>query len=57
MYKFGSVLSLLGMVSAFGPDADTIPRRLEPLSNLYTVLLEDGLKESPKHVRQKQIRE
>jgi hypothetical protein len=36
-----------------GPDADTIPRRLEPLPNLYTVPLEDGLKESPKQVRQK----
>jgi hypothetical protein len=28
-------------------------RRLEPLPNLYTVPLEDGLKESLKHVRQK----
>jgi hypothetical protein len=35
-----------------GPDADTVPRRLEPLPNLYTVPLEDGLKESPEHVRQ-----
>jgi hypothetical protein len=39
-----------------GPDADTIPRRLELLPNLYTVPLEGVLKESPKHVRQKQIR-
>jgi hypothetical protein len=38
------------------PDADTIPRRLEPLPNLYTVPLEDGLKESPKRLRQKQLR-
>jgi hypothetical protein len=36
-----------------GPDADTIPRRLEILLNFYTVPLEDGLKESPKHVRHK----
>jgi hypothetical protein len=34
-----------------GPDADTIPRKLEPLPNLYTVPLKDELKESPKHVR------
>jgi hypothetical protein len=27
-------------------------RRPEPKPNLYTVPLEDGLKESPKHVRQ-----
>jgi hypothetical protein len=39
-----------------GPGADTIPRRLKPLPNLYKLTLEDGLKESPKHVRQKQIR-
>jgi hypothetical protein len=39
-----------------GPDADTILSGLEPLPNLYTVPLEDGLKESPKHVRQKYIR-
>jgi hypothetical protein len=35
---------------------DTIHRRLEPQPNLYTLPLEDGLKESPKHVSQKQIR-
>jgi hypothetical protein len=44
------------MVSASGPDTDTIPRRLEPLPNLYTLPLEDGIKESPKLARQKQIR-
>jgi hypothetical protein len=33
--------------------ADTIPSRLEPLPNLYsTPASEDGLKESPKHVKQ-----
>jgi hypothetical protein len=56
VYKFGSGSSLLGMVSVSGPDADTIPRRLKPLSNLHTVPLEDGIKESPKRARQKQIR-
>jgi hypothetical protein len=47
---------LLGVMSASGPggtDADTLPRRLEPLPNLYPVPLEDGLKERPKQVRQK----
>jgi hypothetical protein len=34
------------------PGADTIPRRLKPLPNFYTEPLEDGLKESPKHVKQ-----
>jgi hypothetical protein len=62
VYKFGSGSSLLRMVSASGPgrvlfqpgpDADIVPRRLEPLPNSYTVPLEDGLKESPKRVRQK----
>jgi hypothetical protein len=60
VYKFGSGSSLLGMVSESGPvlfypgmGADTIHRRLKPLPNLYTVLLEDGLNESPKNVRQK----
>jgi hypothetical protein len=33
--------------TAIGRDADTIPRRLETLPNLYTVALEDGLKERP----------
>jgi hypothetical protein len=33
------------------PDADSIPSRLELLPNLYAVPLEDGLKESLKHVR------
>jgi hypothetical protein len=33
--------------TAVGQDADIIPRRLETLPNLYTVPLEDGLKESP----------
>jgi hypothetical protein len=48
MYEFGSGCSL--------PDTDTIHRRLESLPNLYTLPLEDGLKENPKHVRQKKIR-
>jgi hypothetical protein len=39
-----------------GPDTDTIPSRIESLPNLYTLPLEDGLKESLKHVRQKYIR-
>jgi hypothetical protein len=29
------------------PDVYTKPRRLEPLPNVYTVPLEDGLKEMP----------
>jgi hypothetical protein len=39
-------------VSIKCPDADAIPRRLEPLPNLYTVPLRDGLKEIPKYVSQ-----
>jgi hypothetical protein len=42
VYKLGSGSSLFGMVSA---DADTIPRWLQPQSNLCTVPLEYGLKE------------
>jgi hypothetical protein len=61
VYKFRRGSSLLGKMSACGPgwnstlpgpDADTIRRKLEPLPNLYTVPLEDGLEESPKRVRQ-----
>jgi hypothetical protein len=59
VYKVDSGYSLLGMVLASGPglarpgpDANTIPSRIEPLST-YTVPLEDGLKESLKHGRQK----
>jgi hypothetical protein len=48
VYKFGSVLVQFQP----GPDADTISSRLERLPNLYTVPLEDGVKESLKHVRQ-----
>jgi hypothetical protein len=55
VYKFGSGSNLLGVGVEFqyGPDADTIPKRLQSLPNLYTLPLEDGLIESPKHVRQK----
>jgi hypothetical protein len=53
MYKFCSGSSLLGMVSTSGPVwKGTVPT----WPSLYIVPLEDGLKESPKHVRQKQIR-
>jgi hypothetical protein len=44
---------LVSWVWGQGPDADTIPRKLEKLPNLYTVPLKDELEESPKHVRQK----
>jgi hypothetical protein len=62
VYKFGTGSSLPGMKSASGPGwnctvqfqpSPDAHRRLESLPNLYTVPLEDGLKESPKHVRQK----
>jgi hypothetical protein len=35
------------------PGAETIPRRPEPLPLSCTPASEDGLKENPKHVRQK----
>jgi hypothetical protein len=38
-----------------GPDADTIPWRPESLPNLCRVSLEDGINESPIHIRQKYI--
>jgi hypothetical protein len=47
------VVSSISIEFQPGPDADTIPRRLEHHCQICTVPLEDGLKESPKHVRQK----
>jgi hypothetical protein len=47
VYNFGVVQD-----SWYVSGADTIPRRLEPRRNC-TPASEDGLKESPKHVRQR----
>jgi hypothetical protein len=45
LYKFGSYSSLLGMVSS--------PGRWHHTQETRTTASDDGLKESPKHVRQK----